>query len=173
MTAYDALIVGAGVCGSTLARSLGNAGYSVALVDKDPVCRPVFKAEKIEPDQVRLLHDLGALEIALQVATPIRHVTVARSGAIEKVLDICQYGVAYEDVANALRQSLPGSVTLIGGKVAKVIPSLTAPSIDLASGERINARIVVFAIGVGSQKLFAPLGVSFNSIRNDHSVCGG
>jgi 2-polyprenyl-6-methoxyphenol hydroxylase-like FAD-dependent oxidoreductase len=75
---FDVLIVGAGLAGAAAAAVLGRLGLRVALVDPRLVSPPVFKAEKIEPDQADLLRCLGLMEQVERRAAPILEAALYR-----------------------------------------------------------------------------------------------
>ena len=76
-TAYDALIIGAGLAGSTAAIRLARAGWSVALVERQPFPRRKVCGECIAASNLPLLHALGVGEAFDASAGPaLRQVTL-------------------------------------------------------------------------------------------------
>ena len=67
---YDALIIGAGPAGSTAARLLAKAGWSVALVEKSGFPRRKVCGEFISATSLPLLYDSGVREGFLSEAGP-------------------------------------------------------------------------------------------------------
>ncbi len=61
-THYDVIVVGCGPVGATLAGYLGNAGWSVAILDRDTEVFPVPRAMGFDEETLRILHDLDVLE---------------------------------------------------------------------------------------------------------------
>ena len=55
----DVLIVGAGICGTSLAVALQERGLSVVLAERDSQVRERFKGEYLQPVAVQRLHRLG------------------------------------------------------------------------------------------------------------------
>src|ERR1700687_2256752 len=93
----EIIVVGAGLAGATAAAVLGQQGRRVILVDPRPSCPPVFKAEKLEPDQVQILRQLGLLKHLLLSpgARRIQEVRVGYNGRLFKIEPIEQYGVSF------------------------------------------------------------------------------
>lgn len=60
---YDAVIVGAGPAGSSLAIRLARAGLQIAIIEKSTFPRPKLCGEFISPECAPLLADLGVLDI--------------------------------------------------------------------------------------------------------------
>ena len=76
-TGYDALIVGAGPAGSTAAILLARAGWSVALVEKQPFPRRKVCGECIAASNLPLLASLGVGAAVDRLAGPaLRQVTL-------------------------------------------------------------------------------------------------
>ncbi len=78
-SAFDALIVGAGPAGSSLAIQLARAGWSVALVERQPFPRRKVCGECIAASNLPWLQALG-IGVALQrlAGPPLRQVTLMR-----------------------------------------------------------------------------------------------
>src|SRR5436190_966509 len=103
----DIIVVGAGLAGATAAFVLGHQGRRVMLVDPWPSCPPVFKAEKIEPQQAQQLRKFGLLEHVLPHAGRVRELRVGYNGHLFRITPIEQYGISYSDMVNAVRAHLP------------------------------------------------------------------
>ena len=144
----------------------------MGLIDLRSNCPRSFKAEKVEPDQVELLRDLGAMDIVLSVCTPIRSISVGRHGKVEQTLAINQFGVAYEDMVNVVRKNLPDRVEQITGRVTEIQSSPSQPAVTMASGQQLRARLIIVATGTAG-KLTEMLGVERRTIRQSHSLCCG
>jgi flavin-dependent dehydrogenase len=75
--AYDVLIIGAGLAGSTAAIRLARAGWSVALIERQPFPRRKVCGECIAASNLPLLHALGVGEAFQASAGPaLRRVTL-------------------------------------------------------------------------------------------------
>lgn len=61
MSAYDAVIAGAGPAGSALAAFLGRAGWKVLLADRARFPRPKPCGEFMSPEALPVLESLGVL----------------------------------------------------------------------------------------------------------------
>lgn len=59
---YDAVIIGAGVAGSTLAKSLSDRGWSTVLLETKTFPRHKVCGEFLSPESIRMLHKLGLSE---------------------------------------------------------------------------------------------------------------
>ena len=78
-TIFDAVIVGAGPAGSTVAIQLARAGWSVALIEKQRFPRRKVCGECVAASNLQLLHDLGIGEAFDVNAGPaLRRVTLLR-----------------------------------------------------------------------------------------------
>jgi 2-polyprenyl-6-methoxyphenol hydroxylase-like FAD-dependent oxidoreductase len=144
------IVVGAGLAGTTAAAVLGQQGYRVTLVDPRPCCPPVFKAEKIEPDQVRLLRKLGLLERLLPRAGRIREVRAYYNGRLFGTSQTEQYGTYYSDMVNALRANLSATVDFKLERVVHIANHADLQRVKLASGEELISRLVVLACGLNA-----------------------
>lgn len=173
---YDALsiiVVGGGLAGATAAFVLGNQGSQrVMLVDPHPVYPPVFKAEKIEPDQAQLLRKFGLLEHLLPHAGRIREVRGGYNGHIFKVRPIEQYGINYSTMVNTIRGHIPGSVERKLGRVEQIVNGPEVQRVKLASGEELTARLVILACGVRSE-IQESLGLRKHLIQTEQSMAFG
>jgi flavin-dependent dehydrogenase len=93
-TAFDALIVGAGPAGSSLAIQLARAGWSVALVERLRFPRRKVCGECIAASNLPWLHALGIGEALQDLAgPPLRRVTLMRADcAVSAELPPVDYG---------------------------------------------------------------------------------
>lgn len=170
----DVAIIGAGLGGAAAATVLGRGGMRIAIIDPSPQCKPVFKAEKIEPDQVDLLRRLSLFEAVLPHVTPIRSVTEAHYGWRLRTHALEQYGVRYEDLVNAVRRQIPPSTEQHLARLVGFEPSSDLQTLILSSGARLPARLVVVATGTaGGRRLRQLLGVDHQMVRAPHSLCSG
>jgi len=168
----DVAIIGGGLSGSTAAALLGRAGYAVALIDNHAIYPHLFKAEKLEPDQIALLHKMNLMDCLLPLSAPIAEVTNGRHGRVIDRTRVGQYGILYHDMVNAVRSRIPAVVDLRIGRVADVEVGPDRQRIDLADGNRIQARLVILASGVGGA-LRQKLGIGRRLLRESHSVACG
>src|SRR5258707_5902616 len=67
---YDAIVIGAGPAGSTVALLLARAGWSTAIVEKSEFPRRKVCGEFISATSMPLLHELGVLNDFLRQAGP-------------------------------------------------------------------------------------------------------
>ncbi|HTW58523.1 MAG TPA: FAD-dependent monooxygenase [Terriglobales bacterium] len=164
----DIIIVGAGPAGAALASVLGRS-RRVILVDPHATCPPLFRAEKVEREQVRLLRKLGLLESLLPYSGLVSEVRAGYDGHIFKATPIEQYGFRFADLVNALRSKMPSEVVCKVGRVEAVANSDQLQRVKLAGGEELTARLVVLACG-GSAELQAGLGMRRRVLQHDQSL---
>jgi len=168
----DVVIVGAGMAGAVSARLLALQGVSVVLVDPLPRCAPCFKAEKIEPDQRRLLEKFGLMDSLAPLSGRVSEVVEAKDGRVLKRHVIQQNGIRYHDMVNAVREQLPAEVDVRVGRVQDVHASAERQRVLLADGSEVEARLVVLASGTTAQ-LASRTGPSRRSIQSEQSVSFG
>ncbi len=167
----DIAIVGGGLSGSTAAVVLGRAGYKVVVIDNHAIYPNLFKAEKLEPDQIALLEKMGLMDSLLPFSVPIAEVTNGRHGRVIDRTRVGQYGILYHDMVNAVRARIPAVVDLRIGRVTDVEAGPERQRVVLADGHRIRARLVILASGVGA--LRQKLGIGRHLLRESHSVACG
>jgi 2-polyprenyl-6-methoxyphenol hydroxylase-like FAD-dependent oxidoreductase len=168
----DVAIVGAGLAGASAAAVLARKGVRVVLIDSRESYPRCFKAEKIEPDQAKLLRKLGLLAGVVPFASHINEVISARNGRLIRVLRFEQYGIFYQDIVNGVRAQLPPSVTWRTARVRDISPGCELSRVTLMGGETIAARLVVLACGTGGN-LHAGLGLNKHMINAVHSFTIG
>jgi 2-polyprenyl-6-methoxyphenol hydroxylase-like FAD-dependent oxidoreductase len=168
----DVAIVGGGLAGSLAAALLGRDGHRVALIDVNDVYPPDFRCEKLAGEQPTLLRELGLFEAMEGIATPIDHMHVARFGRLVERMPSQEYGFLYQDLVNAVRRRIPAPVERIVARVEDIAASDDRQRVVLASGESIEARLVILAAGPldGLQR---KLGIARRMIRNGHSLTVG
>ena len=72
--AYDVIVVGARIAGSTVAALLGDAGYSVLLVDRATIPSPTLSTHFFRGEfMLTALKRLGVLEAVLALGSPPFH----------------------------------------------------------------------------------------------------
>ncbi|MDH3496635.1 MAG: geranylgeranyl reductase family protein [Gemmatimonadota bacterium] len=104
MTAFDALVVGAGPAGSAAAALLARAGARVALLDRAAFPRPKACAEYLSPEAGRVLAALGVLEAVrrepharltgMRIVSPAGISVVGRFGVTQGFRPFTPYGIA-------------------------------------------------------------------------------
>jgi len=166
---HDIVVVGAGLAGATAAAVLGQQVRRVLLVDPRPTCPPVFKAEKIEPDQAELLRKFGLLDQLASHAGRIREVRTYYNGRLFKTAAIEQYGLHYRDMVNALRAHLPASVEFKLDRVVQIVNGPEVQRVRLAGGEECTCRLVVLACGLNAD-LLSSLQLRRSIVQKDQSV---
>jgi 2-polyprenyl-6-methoxyphenol hydroxylase-like FAD-dependent oxidoreductase len=167
--AADVIVIGAGVAGTTAASVLARQGRKVLLLDARAECPPVFKAEKVERDELRLLDDFGVLAPLLAQSGKSSEVYVAYDGRIFRRTPMQQIGIPYSDLVNNLRSNLPSSVETKFGRVNRISHDRGITSAHLDDGEELTARLVVVACGIDGQ-LLSSLGLRRHIIQKQQCV---
>ena len=172
MIQRDVVIVGAGLAGATAAVLLARQGLQVTVVDPRKEFPPLFRAEKIEPDQADLLRKFDLLEAVKPKARMIREIVRAKGGRIRLRRQVEQFGISYQDIVNQVRAQIPAEVDFRVGRIQSLAADPLAPKVVLADGEQIQARLVLLCSGVGSN-LQAQLGVEKDMIADELSMAFG
>src|SRR3954469_9860756 len=168
----DIAIVGGGLAGSLAAAVLARAGHRVALVDKRAVHPDEFRVEKIGGHQLEILRKLGFPDALDKVACRYDQVLNIRDGKVVDVSVGRAYGLAYADLVAMARSQLPDPSSLVVDEVTAVNCSDDIHHIELASGRRMTARLVVLATGMAGV-LGYKLGVKRRVLAERHSVTFG
>jgi 2-polyprenyl-6-methoxyphenol hydroxylase-like FAD-dependent oxidoreductase len=168
----DIIVVGAGLAGSAAAWVLGRRGLQVLLIDPRDACPPVFKAEKIEPDQARALRNLGLLDLLLPVAQPIRKIHAYYNGRCFGTSHTQQFGSYYCDLVNAVRRQMPSCVYFKQERVAQIQNGTDLQRVKLSNHEELCCRLVVLACGLNSE-LPVSLGLRKIMVQKNQSLALG
>jgi 2-polyprenyl-6-methoxyphenol hydroxylase-like FAD-dependent oxidoreductase len=165
----DAIVVGAGLAGAAAAAVLGKQGRNVILVDSRQTSPAVFKAEKIEPDQVELLRKIGLFDAVLPHARRVREIRSYYNGRLFRTISEEQYGLSYSDMVNPLREQMPANVQFKMARVTGIDNTADLQRVTLESGEDLTARLVILACGV-SGEIPAALGLKRVVHQKHHCV---
>ena len=186
--AVDIAIVGAGMVGAALATGLGQAGLTVAVIDRapapafDPEAAPDLRVSALSAGSERYLQSLGAWPgIRAMRATPYRRLAgwdetphpLSRlwSGRLAQVtFDATEVGASHlgHIVENSVTQQAlwqtaqaQPSVTLISGHgVDGIHQDRHQATVSLDNGQQIHARLVIGADGAHSRvRTLAGIGV--------------
>ncbi|BAL77857.1 hypothetical protein S23_46630 [Bradyrhizobium cosmicum] len=168
----DIAIVGGGLAGSLAAAVLARAGHRVALVDKRAVHPDEFRVEKIGGQQLEMFRKLGFLKALENVACRYDRVLNIREGKVVDVSVGQAYGFSYANLVAMARSQLPDLSSLIVDEVTAISCSDDVQHIELASGKRLDARLVVLATGMASA-LGYKLGIRRRVLAERHSVSFG
>jgi 2-polyprenyl-6-methoxyphenol hydroxylase-like FAD-dependent oxidoreductase len=144
----DIIVVGAGLAGTAAAIVLGKQGLRVTLIDARSSYPPVFKAEKIEPDQADVLRKFGLLDALIPRAGHIRKIHSYYNGRLFKTTSEEQFGLYYADMVNPLRAQLPENVRFKLGRVTRIDNTADLQRVTLDGGEELSARLIVLACGL-------------------------
>ncbi|OAF14927.1 2-polyprenyl-6-methoxyphenol hydroxylase [Bradyrhizobium centrolobii] len=168
----DIAIVGGGLAGSLAAAVLARAGHRVALIDKRAVHPDEFRVEKIGGQQLDMFRRLGFIRGLESVACSFDRVLNIRDGKVVDVSVGQAYGFPYANLVAMARGQIPDPSSLIVDEVIAVSCSDDVQYLDLASGRRLNARLVVLATGMAGA-LGYKLGIRRRVLAERHSVSFG
>lgn len=168
----EIIVVGAGLAGVTAAAVLARQGRRVILVDPRPSCLPLFRGEKLEPNQAEMLDKLGLLDHLLPQTRRIREVWGGYNGRCFKIFPLKQYSMYYSDMVNVLRAHSPIGVEHKLGHVEHIANGNELQCVRLRSGEELTSRLVVLANGVCNH-LQDSLGLHKDVIQKDQSIAFG
>lgn len=168
----DVLIVGAGLAGSAAATVLAQRGLSVTVIDPYAEFPPLFRAEKIEPDQAALLQSLGLLDKVKQKTRIISEIIHGRAGRMLRRRQIKQFGISYCDIVNQVRAQIPEQVEFRLGRVEKITPDESRPRVELPDGSVCVGRLLILASGM-SGRLPEQLGIEKRMVKEELSMAFG
>jgi 2-octaprenyl-6-methoxyphenol hydroxylase len=166
---FDAILVGGGMVGASLAVALGGLGLRVAVIEAvphDAATQPSFdeRTTALSNGSRRILDTLGVWSTVASVATPIAKIHVsdqgrfgfARIDAAEQRLAALGYVVPNRALGAALwtaLAALPSVQTFCPAEVLDVIPGEAAVVVRIAadgSETALSTRLVIAADGAGS-----------------------
>lgn len=168
----DIAIVGGGLAGSLSAAVLARAGHRVALVDKRAVYPDEFRVEKIGGHQLEMFRRLGFIRGLESAACSYDRVLNVREGKVVDVSVGQACGLPYADLVAMARSQIPDPSNLIIDEVTAVSCSDDVQHLELASGRRVTARLVVLATGMAGA-LGYKLGIKRRVLAERHSVSIG
>jgi len=146
--ATDVAIVGGGLAGSLAAAMLGRAGIDAMLIDPRTEYPPDFRCEKLDGDQVALLHKTGLADAVLRASTPDRESWVARFGRLVDKRPGDQEGIFYAPLVNTVRAQIPRGVRFLAAKASALSTGPDRQTVTTSTGETVSARLIVLANGL-------------------------
>jgi 2-polyprenyl-6-methoxyphenol hydroxylase-like FAD-dependent oxidoreductase len=168
----DVAIVGGGLAGSLAAAMLGRAGIDCVLIDPHETYPEDFRCEKLDGPQVELLRKTGLAEPVLRAATFDGMNWVARFGVVVERRTGDQHGIFYAPLVNTVRAQIPERVVRLQTKAQAIATSADRQSVTLASGDSVDARLVLLANGL-SVSLRDQLGLEREIVSRCHSITIG
>ena len=151
---------------------LARRGLSVTVIDPYAEFPPLFRAEKIEPDQAALLQSLGLLDKVKQKTRIISEIIHGRAGRMLRRRQIEQFGISYCDIVNQVRAQIPEQVEFRLGRVEKITPDESRPRVELADGSVSVGRLLILASGM-SGRLPEQLGIEKRMVKQELSMAFG
>ena len=164
------VIVGGGMAGSLLALVLGRAGVGVKLIDLKRELAPAFRNEKLGLDQIERLRRLGVLSCFQEACWGV--VPADGDTPPPGKAPLKDSGARYDRWIDRLRAAWPAEVEFIEGKVTDLSTSSDGQAAVLATGERVEGRLLVMATGRG-ERLRNSLNMSRQVLSERHSICIG
>ncbi|MHA6687410.1 FAD-dependent oxidoreductase [Mesorhizobium sp. A556] len=168
----DIVIIGAGLSGTLAAIVLGRAGYDVVLIDRNAVCPPEFRVEKIGGVQLAMMERAGMLGILSANATRFDGIVNARKGRILDKTKGTYYGFRYGEIVATMRRHLPDNVRFVVGRADAIATSPDRQSVTVAEFGDVSARLVVLATGMGDM-LRRTVGIERQVIHQRQSLTFG
>lgn len=168
----DVAIIGGGLAGATAAVMLGRAGHDAILIEPHMEQRPEFRCEKLDESQLELLCRTGLADDVLPHACADGKVWVVRYGRVVDRGKNSPAGILYHDLVNVVRKQIPASVPHIATKVAAISGDTGRQRITLATGNEIEARLVILANGL-NPGLRETLGIKREVLSPCHSISIG
>ncbi|MBI1212594.1 MAG: FAD-dependent monooxygenase [Alphaproteobacteria bacterium] len=167
----DIVIIGGGMAGAAAAAVYGRS-YDVTLIDPHEYYPPVFAADKIAGDQLRILMSLGLFDALAAASTPSTRVINAQHGHIieRKVID--EYGIRYQTQVETVRALIPTRVERVVGHATDLELGEEKQRIRLSNGSDVEARLIVLATGF-SDVLRAKAGIKRKLLKANHSLSFG
>jgi len=144
----DVAIIGGGLAGATAAAMLGRAGHDAILIEPHTEQRPEFRCEKLDESQLELLCRTGLADDVLPQACVDGQVWVVRYGRLVDRKPSARAGIMYHDLVNGVRRQIPASVQHLATKVTAIGGDAARQRLTLATGDVIEARLVILATGV-------------------------
>ncbi len=169
----DIGIVGGGLGGSVAAAMLGRAGFSVVLIDAHHPYPEDFRCEKIEEKHFKLLRQTGFMDEIIAAADLFDELWIARYGHVINKRPNEQYGLAYTDFVNVVRNQIPESVRFILGRADKIWNSPNLQTIIMRDGEEISVRLIVLASGSNNNTSREQVNISRHVTSQCHAISVG
>jgi 2-polyprenyl-6-methoxyphenol hydroxylase-like FAD-dependent oxidoreductase len=144
----DVAIVGGGLAGATAAAMLGRAGHDAMLIEPHMEQRPEFRCEKLDDSQLALLRLTGLADDVLPHACVDGQIWVVRYARLVDRKPSGRAGIMYHDLVNAVRQQIPNHVRHVATKVSAITGDAARQRVTLATGDEIEARLVILATGL-------------------------
>jgi 2-octaprenyl-6-methoxyphenol hydroxylase len=165
-TRVDIAIVGGGMVGASLGLALAGTPLTVMVIEPvlaDSAAQPSFddRSSALGNGSRRVLETLGVWEALAPHAGPVREIQVSDAGhfgaarlvASEQGLEALGYVASNRHIGAALRGGLARCPQLLmrqPGRVVAATVGADAARLELESGERVEARLVVAADGARS-----------------------
>ncbi|RXZ76695.1 hypothetical protein EBB07_34315 [Paenibacillaceae bacterium] len=155
----DAVVIGAGIAGSTLAKQLADSGWDTMLLDRQTFPRHKVCGEFLSPEAMEMLDMLGMKERVLAEQPALLEsakLYMPHGGCIETALPGAALGISRWTLDPLLHEEArrAGAEVLTGTAVSRVHPCSAGYAIEAKrGGERLTflARTVIAAWGAGAR----------------------
>jgi 2-polyprenyl-6-methoxyphenol hydroxylase-like FAD-dependent oxidoreductase len=168
----DVAILVGGFAGSLAAAMLGRAGIDCTLVDPNEIYPDDFRCEKLDGPQTEILRKTGLAAPVLKASTFDGACWMARFGRVIEKRPGDQQGFHYSTLVNTIRGEIPSRVPLLRTKAQAITAGSERQTVTLASGENLDARLVVLANGL-SVSVRDSLGLNREIVSRCHSIAIG
>lgn len=143
----DVIVVGGGLSGLCLAHSLAQRNISSIVVDRKATYPDNFRADKLEYNQIAALRALNLDQFVLPKSEPVGDILSYSQGKLSTLDTIDQYGFAYAQTVNNLRENLPSEVHYLVAHISSVSVSEHTQTLTLKDEQQISGKLLVIATG--------------------------
>jgi 2-polyprenyl-6-methoxyphenol hydroxylase-like FAD-dependent oxidoreductase len=151
---------------------LGRAGIDCTLVDPNEIYPDDFRCEKLDGPQTGILRKTGLAAPVLNATTFDGTCWMARYGRVIEKRPGDQQGFLYSTLVNTIRGEIPSRVPFLRTKAQAIAAGPEHQTVTLASGENLDARLVVLANGL-SVSVRDSLGLKREIVSRCHSIAIG
>ncbi|CAK43125.1 hypothetical protein AnigIFM60653_004237 [Aspergillus niger] len=155
------LIVGGGIAGLTLANICKKIGLSYKVLERTAEVTPVGAGISLAPNALRLLDQLGFMDIIRKEGQPLRKIQVYRNTTRWSLLDFewleptygySMYSMPRHSMHRALYHRADPEHVILGAEVVGIEDEPNSPTVKvrLADGREFSGEVLVGADGIRS-----------------------